>query len=203
MQKFFSRENWAFYFEHPAVRWNVCYIIILTVIGLVLAFMDNWLIGIIVLIVAIVGGIISLQRLRKLVVDAHEYLSELTYQVQRGQQEALLEMPVGMIMLNKRHDVEWINPYMARYFNLEIVVGKPIKDVDADLAELIKSHADDRKAQVVTWRDHQFEFLVQHQGQVIYLLDITKYEQINARYKDEQIFIGNIYLDNYDELIQE
>ena len=91
---------------------------------------------------------------------------------------------------------------MARYFNLEIVVGKPIADVDAKLAELIKNHADDKQTQVVTWRDHQFEFLVQHHGQVVYLLDITKYEQISAQYKDEQIFIGNIYLDNYDELIQ-
>ena len=74
--------------------------------------------------------------------------------------------------------------------------------VDVKLAELIKDHADDKQTQVVTWRDHQFEFLVQHHGQVVYLLDITKYEQISAQYKDEQIFIGNIYLDNYDELIQ-
>lgn len=202
MQKFFSRENWEFYLEHPAVRWNVCYLILLTIIGLIFAFMYNWIIGIIILVVAIFGGIISLQRLRKLVIDAHEYLNELTYQVQRGQQEALLEMPVGMIMLNKRHEVEWINPYMARYFNLEIVVGKPIKEVDSDLAALIENHADDRKAQVVSWRERRFEFLVQHQGRVVYLVDITKYEQISAQYRDEQLFLGNIYLDNYDELIQ-
>ena len=202
MRKIFSRENWEFYFEHPAVRWNVCYIVLLTIIGLILGFMDNWITGLIVLVIAVIGGAISIRRLRKLVVDAHEYLNELTYKVQRGQQEALLEMPIGMIMLNKRHEVEWINPYMARYFNLEIVVGKPIADVDVKLAELIKDHADDKQTQVVTWRDHQFEFLVQHHGQVVYLLDITKYEQISAQYKDEQIFIGNIYLDNYDELIQ-
>lgn len=202
MRKIFSRENWEFYFEHPAVRWNVCYIMLLTIIGLILGFMDNWVIGLIVLIIAVTGGAISIRRLRKLVVDAHEYLNKLTYKVQRGQQEALLEMPMGMIMLNKRHEVEWINPYMARYFNLEIVVGKLIADVDAKLAELIKNHADDKQTQVVTWCDHQFEFLVQHHGQVVYLLDITKYEQISAQYKDEQIFIGNIYLDNYDELIQ-
>ena len=34
MRKIFSRENWEFYFEHPAVRWNVCYIVLLTIIGL-------------------------------------------------------------------------------------------------------------------------------------------------------------------------
>jgi c-di-AMP phosphodiesterase-like protein len=202
MQKFFSRENWEFFFEHPAVRWNVCYIILLTIIGLIFAFMANWIVGTIILVVAIFGGIISIQRLRKIVIDAHEYLNELTYQVQRGQQEALLEMPVGMIMLDHRHEVEWINPYMARYFNLEIVVGKPIKDVDSDLATLIEDHADNRKTQVVTWRNRRFEFLVQHQGRVIYLMDITKYELISAQYQDEQIFLGNVYLDNYDELIQ-
>ncbi|WP_076460285.1 DHH family phosphoesterase [Limosilactobacillus caccae] len=202
MQKFFSRENWEFFFEHPAVRWNVCYIILLTIIGLIFAFMANWIVGTIILVVAIFGGIISIQRLRKIVIDAHEYLNELTYQVQRGQQEALLEMPVGMIMLDRRHEVEWINPYMARYFNLEIVVGKPINDVDSDLATLIEDHADNRKTQVVTWRNRRFEFLVQHQGRVIYLMDITKYELISAQYQDEQIFLGNVYLDNYDELIQ-
>ncbi len=168
MRKIFSRENWEFYFEHPAVRWNVCYIVLLTIIGLILGFMDNWIIGLIVLVIAVIGGAISIRWLRNLVVDAHEYLNELTYKVQRGQQEALLEMPIGMIMLNKRHEVEWINPYMARYFNLEIVVGKPIADVDAKLAELIKDHADGKQTQVVTWRDHQFEFLVQHHGQVVY-----------------------------------
>ena len=39
MRKIFSRENWEFYFEHPAVRWNVCYIVLLTIIGLILGFM--------------------------------------------------------------------------------------------------------------------------------------------------------------------
>ena len=85
MRKIFSRENWEFYFEHPAVRWNVCYIVLLTIIGLILGFMDNWVIGLIVLIIAVIGGAISIRRLRKLVVDAHEYLNELTYKVHSGQ----------------------------------------------------------------------------------------------------------------------
>ena len=202
MQKFFSRENWLFYFKHPAVRWNVCYLLLLTVISLFFAFIFNWLIGVIVLVIALVGGFTSIKQLRRLVIDANEYLNHLLYQIKQGQQEALLEMPMGMIMLNQKNEVEWINPYMARYFSLERVVGKSLAEVDNELAQLVQQHADDEESQVVSWQGRQFEFLVQNQNHVVYLMDVTKYEQISKRFKQEQIFLGNIYLDNYDELIQ-
>ncbi|MGM9892118.1 DHH family phosphoesterase [Limosilactobacillus sp.] len=202
MQKFFSRENWAFYFKHPAVRWNVCYLLLLTIISLCFAFTFNWVSGIVVFVIALVGGVASIKRLRRLVIDANEYLNHLMYQIKQGQQEALLEMPLGMIMLNQRNEVEWINPYMARYFTIERVVGKPLSEVDQGLAKVVEQHADDKKAQVVSWRNRQFECLVQKQNRVVYLMDVTKYEQISKRFKQEQIFLGNIYLDNYDELIQ-
>lgn len=202
MHKFFSRENWLFYFKHPAVRWNVCYLLLLTILSLCFAFTLNWVVGIIVFVIALVGGVTSVKQLRRLVIDANEYLNHLVYQIKQGQQEALLEMPVGLIMLNQRQEVEWINPYMARYFHLKRVVGKSLAEVDEELAQLVQQHADDTKPQVVTWRDRQFDFLVQKQHRVIYLMDVTKYEQISKRFKQEQIFLGNIYLDNYDELIQ-
>ena len=202
MHKFFSRENWLFYFKHPAVRWNVCYLLLLTILSLCFAFTLNWVVGIIVFVIALVGGVTSVKQLRRLVIDANEYLNHLVYQIKQGQQEALLEMPVGLIMLNQRQEVEWINPYMARYFPLKRVVGKSLAEVDEELAQLVQQHADDTKPQVVTWRDRQFDFLVQKQYRVIYLMDVTKYEQISKRFKQEQIFLGNIYLDNYDELIQ-
>ena len=202
MHKFFSRENWLFYFKHPAVRWNVCYLLLLTILSLCFAFTLNWVVGIIVFVIALVGGVTSVKQLRRLVIDANEYLNHLVYQIKQGQQEALLEMPVGLIMLNQRQEVEWINPYMARYFPLKRVVGKSLAEVDEELAQLVQQHADDTKPQVVTWRDRQFDFLVQKQHRVIYLMDVMKYEQISKRFKQEQIFLGNIYLDNYDELIQ-
>ena len=202
MHKFFSRENWLFYFKHPAVRWNVCYLLLLTILSLCFAFTLSWVVGIIVFVIALVGGVTSVKQLRRLVIDANEYLNHLVYQIKQGQQEALLEMPVGLIMLNQRQEVEWINPYMARYFPLKRVVGKSLAEVDEELAQLVQQHADDTKPQVVTWRDRQFDFLVQKQHRVIYLMDVTKYEQISKRFKQEQIFLGNIYLDNYDELIQ-
>ena len=50
MREFFSRENWLFYLKHPAVRWNVYYLLCMTVVSLVLAFMFNWVVGLVVLV---------------------------------------------------------------------------------------------------------------------------------------------------------
>ncbi|MDO4903092.1 MAG: DHH family phosphoesterase [Limosilactobacillus sp.] len=202
MQNFFSSDKWMFYFKHPVVRWNACYAILMTIISVGFSFHDNWLLGVIVLIIALVGGFICLKRLRRLVTDANEYLNHLIDQIKQGQQEAMLKMPVGMIMLNQKKEIEWINPYMAKYFSLTRVVGKPLAEVDEELAQLFQQHEDDKEVAVVTWKDLQFEFRVQNQGRVIYLMDITKYEQISKQLEQEQIFLGTIYLDNYDELIQ-
>lgn len=55
---------------------------------------------------------------------------------------------------------------------------------------------------VVTWQARQFEFLVQDRLHAVYLMDVTEYEQINDRYRQERLFLGNVYLDNYVELVQ-
>ena len=202
MRDLISREYWRELFKQPAVRWNFIYILILTILSLVLGFYINWLLGTAILVVALFGSQLSISRLRTIVVDAHEYLADLTYRVEQGQQEALLEMPLGMILMNKQGEIQWINPYMAKYFDLKIVVGKKLKEVDNELAKLENEHRNDKQPTIVTWQDRQFEFLVQKDNHVIYMMDVTSYEEINKRYKQQQIFLGNIYLDNYVELTQ-
>lgn len=202
MRDLISREYWRELFKQPAVRWNFIYILILTILSLALGFYINWLLGIAILVVALFGSQFSISRLRTIVVDAHEYLVDLTYRVEQGQQEALLEMPLGMILMNKLGEIQWINPYMAKYFDLKIVVGKKLKEVDNELAKLENEHRNDKRPTIVTWQDRQFEFLVQKDNHVIYMMDVTSYEEINKRYKQQQIFLGNIYLDNYIELTQ-
>lgn len=202
MKDLFSREYWRELFKRPAVRWNFFYILVLTVWALVLGFMMNWALGIVIVVIAFIGSYLTLKWLRNIVVDAHEYLAELTYQVERGQQEALLEMPLGMIMMNKRGEIAWINPYMAKYFDLQVVVGKQVEAVDHELAQLIDAHRDSQHSTIVTWQGRRFELLVQSDNHVVYMMDVTNYEEINKRYQQQQVFLGNIYLDNYVELTQ-
>ncbi|HAJ55128.1 MAG TPA: hypothetical protein DCL56_10790, partial [Lactobacillus sp.] len=54
----------------------------------------------------------------------------------------------------------------------------------------------------VTWGQHQFEIIVQKSIGVVYLMDVTRYAEIEERAEDEKIAIGQIFIDNYDEITQ-
>lgn len=202
MRFWFGENTIAKVFSNRRLRLNTVYLLLTTVIAIVVAFLLNWVAGVILLLLGIIGLIMSLNQLQRLAGETEQYLSDLTYEVQNSQQEALLEMPLGIIIMNNRGIVRWVNPYMVKYFGDDIVVGEKLENSVPELAQVVEDHQDDQEPAVITWRDHQFEFLYQKRFQNIYLMDITKYEQVNQRYLDERLFLGNIYLDNYVELTQ-
>lgn len=184
------------------VRMNALYLLTTTVIGIVAAFIINWVAGLIILLLEIIGLVMSLKRLQQLAGETDQYLSNLSYEVQNSQQEALLEMPIGIIIMNSKGTVKWANPYMIKYFGDEIVIGEKLSTSLPDLAKIIEKQKNNQKPQIIEWQKHQFEMLYQERFNNVYLMDITKYEQINQRYLNDRLFLGNIYLDNYVELTQ-
>ena len=168
MKDFFNGDRWLLFVRDGAVRANAIFLLSLSIISLVIAFNLNWVIGLIMVVFLAVGLYISLNQLYKLRDDTNTYLSDLTYQLERGQQEALLEMPLGMITMDDHEMVKWINPYMAKYFKLETVVGKPLSDVDFKLAKLVKKYQQEKQPLIVSWKRRRFEFLVQERFHTIY-----------------------------------
>lgn len=202
MRFWFGQNTIAKVFKNRRLRLNTLFLLATTTIAIVMAFLYNWVAGIILLLLGIIGLILSLTQLQHLAGETEQYLSDLTYEVQNSQQEALLEMPLGIIIMNERGVVRWANPYMVKYFGNQIVVGEKLENSIPELAEIVSQHQDDHAPTIVSWNDHQFEFFYQKRFNNLYLMDITKYERINKRYLNERLFLGNIYLDNYVELTQ-
>ncbi|KRN28624.1 hypothetical protein IV38_GL000825 [Lactobacillus selangorensis] len=130
------------------------------------------------------------------------YVSDLSYRIKRGEQEALVKMPIGILMYNDKGEIQWTNPYLQGYLGNKEVIGKKISEVDPELAQLVEQNENSNDTKVVHWGQNQFEIIIQQSIGVVYLLDITKYAAIEDRYKDEQIAIGQVFLDNYDEVTQ-
>lgn len=202
MRFWFGQNTIAKVFSNRRLRANAAFILLTTVIGIIAGFLLNWILGLILLILGIVGLMMSFTQLQRLAGETEQYLSDLTYEVKNSQQEALLEMPIGIIIMNAKGVVRWANPYMVKYFGDDIVVGEKLSSSLPELAKIVEEHEDEDQPNVIEWQDHQFEFLYQKRFHNIYLIDITRYEKINQRYLDERLFLGNIYLDNYVELTQ-
>ncbi|EEI24768.1 DHH family phosphoesterase [Lentilactobacillus hilgardii] len=178
------------------------FIALIVIYGVVISFLYNIVASVILVIISIMGLIYTIVMMNEMSTDTNRYISDLSYRIHRGEQESLLEMPIGVMILNENGLVEWTNPYFTRYFNNENILGKRIEDVDHDLQQLIMKYGDSDEFHTVTWRDHKFTMLIQSEYHSIYMLDITRYANLEERYEEEQISVGQIFLDNYDEITQ-
>lgn len=96
---------------------------VVSALGIIFSFMTSWILGVIMFVLAVVSLYFVLNLLKRIVSDTNEYITDLSYRIKRGEQEALIQMPVGMIVFDDKQEIEWINPYMVTYFESE-VVGK-------------------------------------------------------------------------------
>ncbi|MDO4855599.1 MAG: DHH family phosphoesterase [Limosilactobacillus gorillae] len=202
LKRWFGRESVRRLLHSHVVQLNSAYVMFMSLVTVIVGFSFNWRVGLALLAFVILCLVVAVAFLQRLASSTEAYVNDLAYQVQQGQEEALYKMPIGMILLNDHDVVRWINPYMARYFDQDLVVGQALNEVDERLADLVNNHRRDEHSVIVTWQKRQFEFLVQERTHTVYLMDVTEYEQINNRYKEERLFMGTVYLDNYVELVQ-
>ena len=202
MKKLFERIRMPEFLEDMRMRYAAIAMVVLAVIGILIgALIRPWLALLMLLIlISLVATIFyALETIAK---NTNQYISDLSYRIKRGEQEALIKMPIGIMIYDEDLNIEWTNPFLQKYFGDTDVLGQPLEKVDAELAELIRSHEDTNETKMVTWGQHQFEIIVQKSIGVVYLMDITRYAEIEERAEDEKIAIGQIFIDNYDEITQ-
>lgn len=173
----------------------------LAILGIVLSFLMNWIFGIVVLVLVGVATWAMFNTMAAIGADTAQYISDLAFRIEQGEQEALIRMPPGVMILGDNDQVEWVNPYLQNYFDGQNVLGHPLSEVDADLAHMI-SQAAPQQPTTIKWRDYRFTMYVQPDFHAVYLYDVTHYQLIQEQYDDEKIAIGQIFLDNYDEITQ-
>ncbi len=178
------------------------FIALLVIFSVVISFLYNFIVAIVLAAFSIIGLIYTIFMMNEISSDTNRYITDLSYRIHRGEQEALLEMPIGVLVLSGNSLVEWANPYLIKYFASDSILGKKLTDLDPDLQQLILKYENSNDFHTVSWHDHKFTMLVQSEYNSVYLMDITHYAQLEQRYEDKQISVGQIFLDNYDEVTQ-
>ncbi|HEY4551238.1 MAG TPA: hypothetical protein VIG98_13290, partial [Bacillus sp. (in: firmicutes)] len=56
--------------------------------------------------------------------EIEEYISTLSYRVKKVGEEALMEMPIGIMLINDNYYIEWTNPFLASCFSEDTLVGR-------------------------------------------------------------------------------
>ncbi|MGF7437112.1 DHH family phosphoesterase [Lentilactobacillus senioris] len=190
------------FMRNGRLRRILVFIAILVIYSVVVSFLYNFAMGVTISIISVVGLIYTITAMNVMGSETNRYINDLSYRIHRGEQEALLEMPLGMLVYDDDQRIEWVNPALQQYFGQENILGKPLVEVDEQLSGVIANFDPEEEDPVINWRDHRFSVLVQKAYNTAYLLDITKYVEIQEQYEDERIVVGQVFLDNYDEITQ-
>lgn len=187
------------YLEKRSIRYPIYGLIGITVVLLGILAYYNWLIslaGALLFILPFYFIMVIDNKQRKVTED---YISTLSYRVKKVGEEALMEMPIGIMLINDDYYIEWTNPFLASCFDEDTLVGRSLYDVGDLLIPLIKQEVE---SEIITLHDRKFRVILKHEERLIYFFDVTEQTEIEKMYQEERTVLSIIFLDNYDELTQ-
>ncbi len=145
----------------------------------------------------------ALLYLRKAVVDFQTeiegYITTLSYRLKKVGEEALMEMPIGIMLYNDQYVIEWTNPFLTSCFDEDTLVGRSLYDVADSLVPLIKQEIN---SETITLHDRKFKVIIKRDDRLLYFFDVTEQIEIEQQYENERTALALIFLDNYDEVTQ-
>ena len=191
------------YLRIPSVKYYGGSFIILLSIMCVMSFMIHLWLGLIVLIWLCLFAILTYFSVYSISKRINDYAADLAYQIRKGEQDAYLKMPIGMILYDEKENIRWVNPYLQKKLQKQNVIGVPLKQLNERLFYQVKRQIQQHKEKdIFSHENKKYQVIVHPDIRMIYLTDITEYASIEEKYHDEQIVIGQIFLDNFSEVSQ-
>lgn len=184
--------------KNPMLSSHLWIIYLLSIVLLVVIWYFQWVLGLIMTLLLGASFFYSIRTERTLQDEAEQYISTLSYRIKRVGEEALLEMPFGIILYKEDYTIEWANPYMNQFAD-DSLVGSSLQQLSEDLIPMIKENKDS------IWfhlEGYEFQTTVKKQERLLYLFDRTKQAELQQLYHDDQTVLAFIFLDNYEEITQ-
>lgn len=187
------------YFEKLNFRYPFYTLLLISVIQFGVIMFFQWQIGLVsfLLLGIVIYFYMKVEQTAKK--EMETYISTLSYRLKKVGEEALMEMPIGIMLYNDDYQIEWTNPFLASCFHEETLVGRSLYDVGENLIPLLKQ---DVETEVIPLHDRKYKVVIKKAERLIYFFDVTEQTQIEKQYEEERTVLGIIFLDNYDEVTQ-
>lgn len=173
----------------------IIYILTLLIIGVV--FYYEWIVGTFFILLWGISLYVTIKREKQLTREVENYIATLSHRIKRVGEEALLEMPIGIVLFDDHYTIEWSNPYINQFSEEDTLVGESLSTLSDTLISAIQQ---EKKDLWIELADYVFQVEVKTNERLIYLFDRTSESHIKELYDDEQPIIAIVYLDNYEEI---
>ncbi|HLR65998.1 MAG TPA: DHH family phosphoesterase, partial [Virgibacillus sp.] len=185
--------------KKPTFSSHLWIIYLLSIILLGFIWYYQWVLGIIMTVLLVASFYYSVRTEKTIMNETEKYISTLSHRIKKVGEEALLEMPIGIVLFSEDYNVEWANPYMNQFGEENTLVGKSLNILSEDLIPQIKENKNEYWFQL---DGYQFQTTIKKEERLLYLFDRTAQTEIENLYHNEQAVLAIIYLDNYEEITQ-
>ncbi|MYL50727.1 hypothetical protein GLV98_14620 [Halobacillus litoralis] len=187
------------FFKKPTMSGHLWIIYLISLILLGFIWYYQWMLGLMMTLFLAASIFYSVRTEQNMINETEEYISTLSYRVKKVGEEALLEMPIGIVLYSENYTIEWANPYMNKFTEEDTIVGESLKRLSDHLIPCVK---DDEEEVWITIAGYKFQTIIKRDERLLYLFDRTQQTEIHNRYENEQTVLSIIFLDNYEEITQ-
>src|SRR5699024_2708128 len=111
----------------PKISRHLIVIYVVSLFFLIVIWYFQWVLGLMMTFLLAASFYYSLRKERIQTHETEKYIATISHRVKKVGKEALLEMPIGIILFNEDYFIEWTNPYMGEFTDEgESLVGKSL-----------------------------------------------------------------------------
>lgn len=187
------------FYKDRAIRIPLAILSFLGAIGSVLLLFFQFWLGLLFAIVFAVALFVVWKVENDSYLETEKYIETMSYRMKKVGEEALLELPIGIILLNDKQLVEWVNPFVSSIYKDKSWVGASLLEVNEDFRQVMK---EDATQEIITLNKHSYRVYYKPEEKLLYLFDVTERLKIQSLYYADRTTIGILLVDNYDELSQ-
>ncbi|UCZ53232.1 DHH family phosphoesterase [Bacillus shivajii] len=126
------------------------------------------------------------------------YVETLTYRVNKAGEEAVTNLPLGILLYNEEQQIQWANPYMVDLLEKDCI-GEPITFFGDKLLEMLE---EGDQTFLHTISEKKYRVVHEPNERLLYFFNVTEEQEIKDLFERDKTVIGLVYLDNYDEVTQ-
>ncbi|QUW20623.1 DHH family phosphoesterase [Sporosarcina sp. Marseille-Q4063] len=188
------------FFRKRSIRYPLAVLSLLGLMAAVFLLMFQFWPGLIFSVLFTIAIGIAWKVEEQTYLETEKHIQTLSYRMKKVGEEALLELPIGIILINDKKGIEWANPYASNIFELNSLIGMELGELSSELYSIVDHDEDERETLSVN--DKSYKVSYNAEEKLIYLFDVTKQLAIETLYHADRTVLGILLVDNYDELSQ-
>lgn len=188
------------FFRKRPLRYPLVLLSILGVLGAFLIMFWHVWAGIAFAVTISIAIVVVWRTEKRSFEETEKHIETLSYRLKRVGEEALLEMPIGIILINDQFVIEWANPHLTRELEFDTLIGADLFSLSDELHSLVKQ--DEAPELTISLSDKKYKVFYKQQEKLLYFFDVTEQVEIESLYYADRTVMGVLFIDNYDELAQ-